>query len=56
MPCSCFKVGTSARRNARALKKKSMRDTCGIHAGYMRDICKGDHLIKIHVGYIRDTL
>ena len=26
-----------------------MRDTCGIHAGYMRDAC------GIHAGYMRDT-
>ena len=32
-----------------------MQDTCGIHAGYMRDtcICKGvARVIKIHAGYI----
>jgi hypothetical protein len=34
-PCSCFKVGTSARRNACAIHERYMRDTCGIHAGYM---------------------
>ena len=34
-PCSCFKVGTSARRNAREIHVRYMRNTCGIHAGYM---------------------
>ena len=31
-----------------------MQDTCGIHAGYMRDTCIA-RVIKIHAGYIRDT-
>jgi hypothetical protein len=38
-PCSCFKAGTPARRDARGLHARYMRDTCedpcGIHAGYM---------------------
>ncbi len=52
-PCSCCKVGTPARRNARRIHKRYMWDACGIHAGYIWDtcICSGS---RIHGGYMRD--
>ena len=35
-----------------------MKETCGIHARYMRDTCEihvSSEVIKIHAGYMRDT-
>ena len=53
-PCSCCKVGTPARRNARRIHKRYMWDTCGIHAGYMRDTY-GIHVSAAVRGYMEDT-
>ena len=32
-----------------------MKETCGIHARYMRDTCVSSEVIKIHAEYMRDT-
>ena len=53
-PCSCCKVGTPARRNAREIHEGYMWDTYGINAGYMRDTC-GIHVSAEVRGYMRDT-
>jgi hypothetical protein len=53
-PCSIFKVGTPARRNARGIHERYIWDTYVIHERYMRDTCIRSGS-RIHEGYMRDT-